>query len=97
VFLTVFFKTFPIAYVLMTSRKQSLYEKVFDCVIASAEEYAGRKPNPELAMSDYETGLLNAMSSRFPGARVRGCWFHYAQVLSGFYCNWSLFGTLLLN
>ena len=36
----------------MASRKQYLYEKVDDSVIASVEAHAGRKPEPEFVMSD---------------------------------------------
>ena len=66
----------------MTSKRQALYEKVIDHMIATVEENVGCRPEPELIMSDYEMAILSALSSRFPNSRVRGCFFHYSQVRS---------------
>jgi len=74
-------KTFPIVYALMTSKKQGLYKQIIDHVNEVAEDIAGQKLNPSFVMSDFEMAILAVMSSSFPNARVRGCWFHFCQAI----------------
>ena len=64
----------------MTTKKQGLYAKVIDVYITAVESATGQKPQPEHVMSDYELAILSAMAVAFPDAKIRGCWFHYAQV-----------------
>ena len=64
----------------MTKKNQRLYEEVIDYVIHLAEELFEKKIQPRFIMSDYELAILRAMTSKFPTARVKGCWFHYCQV-----------------
>ena len=66
----------------MTSKKQGLYEEVINLVMKCVRKKAGYAPQPDLVMSDFELAILNAMASRFPNSRVRGCWFHFAQVVA---------------
>ena len=74
------FQTLPVLYALMTTKKQGLYAKVIDVYITAVESATGQKPQPEHVMSDYELAILSAMAVAFPDAKIRGCWFHYAQV-----------------
>jgi hypothetical protein len=64
----------------MTSKKQCLYEEVIDFVVDKVEICTGNKVQPETIISDFELAILNAMSTRFPNSKIKGCWFHYAQV-----------------
>ena len=64
----------------MTSKKQSLYEEVIDHVMDMVEIVGGKRPKPETIISDFELAILNTMSSRFPDSKIKGCWFHFAQV-----------------
>ena len=64
----------------MTTKKQRLYEEIIYFVVNLAEEMFDEKIQPSLIMSDYEVPILSAMASKFPTARVKGCWFHYCQV-----------------
>lgn len=32
-------------------------------------------------MIDFETGLINALRQEFPGAQIRGCYFHFCQAI----------------
>lgn len=38
-------------------------------------------------MADYEAGLRLAIRTKFPAARLHGCWFHFARAvyLKGMY------------
>lgn len=31
-------------------------------------------------ITDYERGLMNAVTVVFPESQLQGCWFHYCQV-----------------
>ena len=64
----------------MTSKKQCLYEEVLDFVADLVEICTGKKLQPETIISDFELAILNATSSRFPNSKIKGCWFHYAQL-----------------
>ena len=64
----------------MTTKKQGLYQEVLDLVINCVRDKVGHAPQPNLIMSDFELAILGATVSRFPNSRVRGCWFHFAQV-----------------
>jgi hypothetical protein len=48
-------------------------------VVQLSDEF-GKNIQPDVIMSDYELAILAAMASKFPTARVKGCWFHYCQV-----------------
>ena len=61
----------------MTTKKQRLYEEIIYFVVNLAEEMFDEKIQPSLIMSDFEVAILSAMASKFPTARVKGCWFHY--------------------
>jgi len=37
--------------------------------------------NLRFIMCDYEKASMNAVHEQFPHASLRGCWFHYCQVL----------------
>lgn len=73
----------------MTGRSQELYEVVLEKI-----KEIVRRENPtafnrvKLMISDFETAIRNAMERAFPGARARGCWFHYGQVC---YCRYIAF------
>lgn len=71
---------FPVAYALCTNKRQDLYVRVLQKIVEVATAVNGTPPNPNLAVSDFEMGLMQALEQVFPGARARGCMFHYGQV-----------------
>ena len=65
-----------------------IYEKVFDEVRRRAQ-LLHVEVEWEASMTDYETGLLAAINTKFPANFKRnGCHFHYCQaVYSRIQCN----------
>ncbi len=37
--------------------------------------------SPEEIMTDFELALVQSLELEFPGARIHGCYFHFAQCL----------------
>ncbi|KZS01973.1 Uncharacterized protein APZ42_001168 [Daphnia magna] len=71
---------FPVVYVLMTTKRQALYQVVFDRLMKIiAEEVQGNGFLVESLISDFETAILNVMQASFPNSRMMGCWFHFGQ------------------
>ena len=66
----------PIFHVLMTNKTQVLYEKVFTEIKNQFPQFA-----PDQFMSDFETGLMNAVEKCFDCFSVKGCLFHFDQAL----------------
>lgn len=64
----------------MTSKRQELYELVLNRLKEVTRRITGREIHPRFVVSDYELGLLQALSNAFPGSRASGCWFHSGQV-----------------
>lgn len=68
-------QSFPLAFCLMQDKKKSSYTAIFKFI---RDEY---KFNITDAMVDFELGLKNALLETYPDAKLRGCWFHFAQAL----------------
>ncbi len=65
----------------MTDKTQELYTLVLQRILEVMNEASpGEGTAAELVISDYEEAILSSFGIVFPGARVRGCWFHYGQV-----------------
>jgi hypothetical protein len=75
--ISVMFQSFPVAYALMTHKTYYAYEAVLQYIKSLCPNLALKD-----AFSDYETALQQAISYVFPGVRVHGCWFHFAQVFT---------------
>ena len=41
----------------------------------------GHAWTPELIVTDYEVGLMNAIQTVYPGTKLGGCYFHFTQCL----------------
>lgn len=64
----------PLAYVIMPSGSESTYTRLLDALLTLRPNIA-----PISIITDFEHASLNAFSAAFPGARQRGCFFHYSQ------------------
>ena len=69
-------KVIPVYHVLMTAKTADLYTKLF-------RRLKTRLPSckPKTIMIDFEASLALALRNVFPGVRVAGCRFHYAQAV----------------
>lgn len=60
----------------MTRRTKESYISLFNYI-----EENILKLEPDMIMTDYEDGLLGALTQVYPDATISGCWFHYSQAL----------------
>lgn len=67
----------PVLYILMTSKTESMYRRVFE-EVRSLTDYAA---SPGNVLCDFEKALMNALRKVFPEAIVRGCLFHWKQAI----------------
>lgn len=72
---------FVVGYVLLTNKRQDLYQLMFQQFLNVVNGVNGRELAPTLLISDFELAILQAMQTIFPDARIRGCLFHYGQVI----------------
>jgi hypothetical protein len=70
----------PMVFVLMAAKTSQMYCDVFRQLKILCQQQVGQQLQPLLIMSDYESGLIPAVSLEFPTARHKGCHFHYCQV-----------------
>ena len=48
---------------------------------AFKENSSGFKMNPEIILSDFELGAMNAFKEVFPNSTIKGCHFHFTQAI----------------
>ena len=60
----------------MSGKKEGLYHEVFQKISELAPTLS-----PEVAMSDYESAIGNALMTIFPNVRLTACRFHYGQAI----------------
>lgn len=74
------FQIIPLVHVLMPNRTTETYMEVFNFLV-----YLVPNLNPSLIVSDFEAALMAALRNVFPGARLLGCFWHYATVSSTYF------------
>lgn len=70
-------QAYPVAFALMSRRTEAAYCAVFQRLMLEVPEW-----NPRLVVTDFEQAERNALTRCFPGALLKGCWFHYCQVIT---------------
>ena len=71
----------PRLYILLNAKTQHVYERVFDEVMKRAE-LIHVEVEWEASMTDFETGLLAALNTKFPpNFKKHGCHFHFCQAV----------------
>jgi len=71
---------FSIVYVLMTSRTEEVYKKLFEEIV-KLDEQAGYDLSPPVIIIDFEQAVINATQSEFPESIHKHCFFHLCQNL----------------
>ncbi|PKC05516.1 hypothetical protein RhiirA5_420830 [Rhizophagus irregularis] len=71
-------RIFPMVYILMTSKAQESYRRVFDELIELGNQ-AGVDLSPPIIITDFEQAVINATQSEFPDSIHKGCFFHFCQ------------------
>ena len=69
-------KNIPLVYILLTRKHQPLYTRVFERLFELNDQL-----NPDSIMLDFELAAINAISSVFPNASIKGCYFHFSKAI----------------
>jgi len=69
-------KNIPLVYILLARKHQGLYTRVFERLFELDDQL-----NPDSIMLDFELAAINAISSVFPHASIKGCYFHFSQCI----------------
>uniref|UniRef100_T1IGT0 MULE transposase domain-containing protein n=1 Tax=Strigamia maritima TaxID=126957 RepID=T1IGT0_STRMM len=64
---------FPLFYSLMTSKSNNSYVRLFQFIKTVIPEWSPR------VISDYESGILSAVSQELRLSQHQGCWFHFCK------------------
>ncbi|XP_017475409.1 PREDICTED: uncharacterized protein LOC108365774 [Rhagoletis zephyria] len=69
-------KVLPLVYILAPKKTKKLYVKIL-------QKLKEQKPelNPDVVVTDFELGFVNAVEGQFPDISVQGCYFHFTQCL----------------
>lgn len=70
----------PRVYVLMQNKRSASYAAIFSWLCNKCAEL-GHPLEPEHIFSDFESGLIEAISATFSAARHHGCFFHFTQAV----------------
>jgi hypothetical protein len=71
-------KLLPAVYALVRRKTQSVYQRILRAIQESAEE-RGLQFSPANFLTDFEVGLMSAITVQLPAAQQRGCFFHFCQ------------------
>ena len=71
------FQAFPMVYVLLGSKT----EETYCAVLTIIRQILPLNYDRIRFITDYEKGLMNAVTRIFPTSRLQCCWFHYTQVI----------------
>lgn len=70
---------FPFVYALLPNKEQASYTTVLEVVLDKCKAARIRSPDPNTVVSDFEVGIINAVTTVFPDAELRLCFFHLGQ------------------
>ena len=68
----------PLVYILMSSKSEECYQRLFQDLIDFSEEQ-GIDLQPQYVLTDFEIAAINAVKTEFPEVQNKGCHFHLAQ------------------
>ncbi|XP_021706655.1 uncharacterized protein LOC110678299 [Aedes aegypti] len=70
--------TFPLVYVLMTSKSEELYRKVFQTLNDIGDDLEIQF-KPDVILSDFEKAIVNASKTEFKDSKHNACFFYLSQ------------------
>lgn len=71
-------KLLPAVYALVRRKTQSVYERIFRAIRTAGED-RGLQFQPANFLTDFEVGLMAAITTQLPDTQQRGCFFHFCQ------------------
>ena len=69
----------PGLYILLNSKRELLYETVFESIIRNILKTSGCDLNFETIVTNQEIALINSIKKVFPKSQRISCLFHYKQ------------------
>jgi hypothetical protein len=84
----------PVVYSLLPDKRAATYVTFFN-VIQNEAIALGLTFDPTVIMSDFESGIIRAVTVQFPNAGHRGCHFHFTQVCVICYKFFNIFSNLV--
>ena len=70
----------PLVYALLADKRADTYYSVLDLLKRKLLEL-DLVLNPEMVMSDFESGLIPTLRSHFPNSNIKGCYFHHCRAI----------------
>jgi MULE transposase domain len=71
----------PLAFVLSTGKLTFQYRKIFQVLKREVTNLTNNDLKPDHIITDFENGLMTAITFEFPRSRLSGCYFHFNQSL----------------
>ena len=71
----------PLVFALMTNKATGDYVRLLQLVRRYVRRATGRPFDPELIVTDYELGMINAVGMELPNTTHVGCFFHFCQAI----------------
>lgn len=71
-----FLKVVPFMFILMNGKRQQLYRDIFLYIKENLIDFECNS-----FLTDYETGMRNALREIYPNVQLLACWFHYCQAI----------------
>ena len=77
-------KPIPVCHILLQSKEQQTYEAAFNhlvyiCNVNDIDFAPHAEGREQSFVIDFETGLIPALLTVFPGVDLEGCLFHFTQ------------------
>jgi hypothetical protein len=73
-------RVLSMVYVLMTSKSEEMYKKLFEVLIELGNQ-SGLDLSPPFIITDFEQAAIKAARAEFPNSSNKGCFFHLCQNL----------------
>jgi len=70
----------PLIYVLLSNKTTATYYQVFNILWETVSKL-GSILNPQIIISDFESGLIEAVGMQYPNALHSGCHIHFTQAV----------------
>ena len=71
----------PLVFALMTNKSTADYQRLLQLLHRYTQRAFNRVWSPNLFITDYETGMINAVATDLPNTNHHGCLFHFTQAI----------------
>ena len=71
----------PLVFALMTNKATADYQRLLQLLHRYTRRATNQVWSPRLFITDYETGVMNAVATELPNTSHKGCLFHFNQAI----------------